>query len=677
MAAQDAGGGNAAVFRPRGHLYGPLDKAESQTRLIKIQPAETDNDFEVIRCTMIIVSLRNLSEKYLALSYVWGADRAAEPLLVNGHEVHTTANLADFLVRYRKMSSVVPDWIFAHMYLWVDAVCINQDDVAERSSQVEIMGDIYKQAHATLAWIGVNDGDSEYAVKTIMEISQMIAERPPDSDPLAWMNAEQTHLWGADAEKDPSGISSYNRFWDAANRLLDRDYWGRAWIAQELALSKGVFMICGQRSMPWHAILVVLSWLLRIEGRSRPEFVDVRLWPLLSTRNGRRLLHWGNLTKFLNIQYLVKAAKETKDEDLPLLWKDFVMYTRILQATDPVDKLYSVLGMVGRGIKADYSVSVETAYCQFAKKWVAAESRLSLLSYSGHGLAMPTALDHPLHNMFIPSWVPNWDVLSKATSWGEFHIGSNGKHADGNPPSVPQPSWFFEGDALVCSGIRCDAVSTARTLKSANQDWYRFCDEYVVSRGGRPYPSGIPALQALGRLVFLNRDPVTRELLGSSPAPIPLLRTGAIGVGIMGASPDGVHPIARFNLNSGHDMYNGLIGETPVEGLAELTGEVFKMLGDARFLQSHAPALVAVLIALALNHAAFATESGYIGWGPSGMETGDLVCVILGCEMPVVLRKVDTHYIHMGPCFVIGLMDGEAISGIAEDSDHIQQFRIV
>jgi hypothetical protein len=80
---------------------------------------------------------------------------------------------------------------------------------------------------------------------------------------------------------------------------------------------------------------------------------------------------------------------------------------------------------------------------------------------------------------------------------------------------------------------------------------------------------------------------------------------------------------------------------------------------------------------IAFTSVLFVTEEGYLGWGPPAMQTGDLVSVIFGCDTPVVLRTVDSHYIHIGVCFAVGLMDGTAVSGVSEGSDRVQHFPIV
>ncbi|KAL4897597.1 hypothetical protein BDV59DRAFT_168048 [Aspergillus ambiguus] len=59
------------------------------------------------------------------------------------------------------------------------------------------------------------------------------------------------------------------------------------------------------------------------------------------------------------------------------------------------------------------------------------------------------------------------------------------------------------------------------------------------------------------------------------------------------------------------------------------------------------------------------------------MEKGDLICILFGYPWPVVLRRVDSHYIYLGSCFVLGIVDGVALQGIDEGSECIQRFEIV
>ena len=105
-------------------------------------------------CKLLTVSRAELGFEdiqYGALSYVWGSTRGKRPLICNGHHQAITANLYDALWQFVSMRQ--PDAKLPR-YLWVDAVCINQSDEAEKSSQVAQMGDIYRNASKVIVWLG-------------------------------------------------------------------------------------------------------------------------------------------------------------------------------------------------------------------------------------------------------------------------------------------------------------------------------------------------------------------------------------------------------------------------------------------------------------------------------------------------------------------------------------------
>jgi hypothetical protein len=69
---------------------------------------------------------------------------------------------------------------------------------------------------------------------------------------------------------------------------------------------------------------------------------------------------------------------------------------------------------------------------------------------------------------------------------------------------------------------------------------------------------------------------------------------------------------------------------------------------------------------LHIHRTAFRTEKGYLGMGPPATEKGDLVCVLPGCNVPFVLRKIEAGYRIMGECYTHGIMDGEAVVQLAQ-----------
>ena len=129
-------------------LHSPLPSSEASFRLLRVLPSRSNNS--QIRCELTIAPILSLSGKYIAGSYVWGPEVAVATIRVNGIEVQVRENLMGFLhVCRRKWHSFV---------IWIDALCINQDDYEERSKQVATMGQIYANAAAAYYWLGTTPG---------------------------------------------------------------------------------------------------------------------------------------------------------------------------------------------------------------------------------------------------------------------------------------------------------------------------------------------------------------------------------------------------------------------------------------------------------------------------------------------------------------------------------------
>src|SRR5215469_348770 len=126
------------------HLHDP----KSQTRLIELLSGRDDDP---IRINLFTVDNLN-TQPYDALSYVWGARDADVIVSVNGRPFNISANLAQALNCLRSMED--------NKVLWVDAVCINQDDDTEKSHQVSLMGEIYRNAEDVVIFLGEERDDS-------------------------------------------------------------------------------------------------------------------------------------------------------------------------------------------------------------------------------------------------------------------------------------------------------------------------------------------------------------------------------------------------------------------------------------------------------------------------------------------------------------------------------------
>jgi hypothetical protein len=125
--------------------YSPLEQTDRSVRLLRLQPGRTE---DLIRCDLQTVSLDDKSRPdYGALSYVWGSIEPGETIMFNGVPgKKISANLAAALRQLRKEDEAT--------LLWVDQLCINQEDLDERGQQVQLMSAIYSGASYTPIWLG-------------------------------------------------------------------------------------------------------------------------------------------------------------------------------------------------------------------------------------------------------------------------------------------------------------------------------------------------------------------------------------------------------------------------------------------------------------------------------------------------------------------------------------------
>jgi hypothetical protein len=140
------------------------DLEQNEIRLLRILPEITS----IIKCEILHTSLDD-SKKYIAISYAWGDLEDTRCIILDGHGFSVTESLWQALRKIRSRTSAVA--------VWVDAVCINQRNTAERNYQVQLMTSIYTKAHEMAIWIGPDAEDSGLAIRLLHKV--VSAEESP------------------------------------------------------------------------------------------------------------------------------------------------------------------------------------------------------------------------------------------------------------------------------------------------------------------------------------------------------------------------------------------------------------------------------------------------------------------------------------------------------------------
>jgi hypothetical protein len=202
--------------------YQPLDLSGQEIRLVTLAPRLDGSD----NCGKVQCKLKNVSlvesPKYEALSYTWGDDTRDNEIILENRSFIVSENLWRAL---KELSQPIKERV-----LWIDFICINQDDVSEKNHQVGHMRWIYSSASRVLAWLGEADWFSDSLFTTLNNLEHQ--ERGTEA-----LTCEDI---------------VYIKFW--VEHLTGREYWTRLWIVQELALASDVLVVCGSESVEWEIL---------------------------------------------------------------------------------------------------------------------------------------------------------------------------------------------------------------------------------------------------------------------------------------------------------------------------------------------------------------------------------------------------------------------------------------
>jgi hypothetical protein len=223
--------GDASVFSYE--PFGPDD----HLRLLELCPA-SDPEAQ-IECRLSTHGIHKSPPFYEALSYTWGTEPATMCILVNNAIFYIRSNLYSALKRLRS-----PD---RSRLLWIDAICVNQDDLEDRNFQVLAMRYIFQIAGNAIIWLGKGDSSSDRAMKFLKTTSDR------------YMETE-------DGPGEPYNLTSrledmtfYNYMRDVVH-LLQRPWWTRTWVVQEVAMSRDPYrtsILCGTEEISWYAMTML------------------------------------------------------------------------------------------------------------------------------------------------------------------------------------------------------------------------------------------------------------------------------------------------------------------------------------------------------------------------------------------------------------------------------------
>ena len=344
-------------------LYRRLDQPKNEIRLLKIHPMEKQAPSAqkngMVSCSMEVRSLDDETLKFDALSYVWGEAMQTMPILIDNKMFLVTRNLFDALVSFRE-NNVVPG------LLWVDAICINQQNSLERNHQVTLMARLYRQAEQVHIWMGP---ETKYTAVLFDKLEDCGGDvlRP------GWSIMNAIHL--ADVES-----GSIHGLLD----LLTRPWWSRLWVVQEAELAQNPRVHCGRHEFEFRRLAEVL----------------VNLTTMMASEMDERSSAFRAIskTKLGEIQELLFLLEYSRNNDNinPVKLLDSTSHC---QSTVPHDRLYALLGLLPAALQIvpRYDDSIESIIEEAAFKILQWEGSLDMLRI--------TALVGN-RKLEMPSWVP-------------------------------------------------------------------------------------------------------------------------------------------------------------------------------------------------------------------------------------------------------------------------------
>lgn len=644
--------------------------SSARIRLLYLLPSLSESD--PISCTMKWHNVSSLPS-YTAVSYAWGSNDfthqivvndetatdpvkkiRAEPVTLSAHEVLTN-------LRSRWRTRI----------LWIDAICISQSDSSDKAEQIPLMPTIYERANRTVVWLG----PAKTAALAIELVSRLFLINRLS---VAWKSPLSYEI-------DPVAARSLLR-------MLERPWFTRTWVVQEVVRAKDVSILYGRERLSWE----VLSWFMQAVQR------DKSLLQMLDERAAGGQAKFGNLVAMQNMTIMRRFSMlRSHDQPLSLLFYMVQMFRTVEARFDSKfmeDRVYALLGLSGANtdsITPEYEKGLRQVYIDVARHFgtTGPESRrLEFLLHAGMGYK-PVTKD-------LPTWVPDWAItpqtrpLPGTDGTAEMLFASSTDALLKDAAGLAVKGTYIVGDddqeevALArTKAVRDQMVASLPNCTSGTTPNLVFHpDNDTLTVRGRK----LSRIRSVGLMYPGSGDNLTtatRVLSGWAVLASSVARR---------TNPYGTQNVPDFFmqtlLNNGNDpsfdytFTSGPVGRVNVDGQTKL-GEMLLFVHLAKLTLSATPAGVvdpAIIRAIqdlvgradrfCIGKVFAVTDSGHFGLFMQGTQEGDVVCLLDGLSLPVSLREAKTESVHLadgddvvapcqyelvGPAYIRGELNGE------------------
>ncbi|KAK5677559.1 hypothetical protein LTS10_010131 [Elasticomyces elasticus] len=664
----------------------PLDASKQQIRLLHLRPGAGD-----LQADLAVVDLADQPE-YEALSYTWG-DRTLDKSIVLGgrSRLPVTDNLWRALrgLRYRWRSRV----------LWVDALCIDQKNIGERSMQVAFMGQIYNVAHQVCIWLGEPAPKSwlEHIIWPVVGafgLPRVFAGKYYGMSPrycdlsfldkvaFAWLSLYQPLV--------TSALVGSTALWHE-----------RAWTVQEQSLARQLIWCFGNSELVCHADRLVLNFTSATVADDKPNLMLNDFASALAARsNIRKRLHpevKGDTGFYSSVPSLMERLRHTK-------------------ATNPRDKAYSLRGMLlpslAEQFKPDYRKSCAHVFAEATYNLMAeADSNYNLRLEFAHTV-IATSIKG------LPSWAIDFTYLIQTAFDAVYPLHDNPSaiYRIRNDP-LPQADLSFDIDTLRLNltVVFFDKVETKvsgwghdETGAPVGIDWHpRILHNWknshekhaaivaMLKRLARAHDCATTPRTAYGhslrrRSLEVTKaeqyDDTVRNVQRSDAQWLPRsMTTDTYAKTLGGFSIPAAEAAAELALGGSTDTdvdsfkrllwwwsaYIGLLADTSAVYSTRANYTVGSKYWDT-VGSGHDRYMEYASSSIEGNHgymdSLFTTTGGFLGRCPVIAQPGDIIALVRGYNLPLMLRPQGKAYILLGYAYVHGILQCE-LDGFWEDNE--------
>lgn len=577
---------------------------------IRVISLSLSNDGEP-KCDIIHTKL-GASPTYEALSYTWGDTKDSLPLRVDGNShIMVSKNLFSALRHLVAENEA--------RILWIDQLCINQNDLLEKGFQVEQMGQIYEKASMTIIWLGEDNGDSAKLFDMVGRLQSILGNPQLPQSPATGFEHNAEYI----LELKRQGVWDEIHF--ITRRLLERPWFQRVWVFQEAVMSANVMFLLGLYYFPWDQVVRVAFLSLS------PNLVK------FSPQTYKSLMLFARMNSF---RYIYSDKKK-----LPLAV--LLMEGSGAKCLDPRDLVYSLLGMIGeniRDLRVDYKVPIETLSIKVTRLLINRHRNLAILA---------TIEDERLVEN-LPSWAPDWSFGTLSHCF-DIAPEARASYYNASKGFAHRTQMSEELTHLTVNGKVVDEV----------QEVVDHCFDNLHSEDLQnkfPVKKVFESLQ-----LFLERRSYPKAPHRTMLAAV--LRS-LIGGHVL--SMDDIGFLHRLPPNTD-------IGELLLDYSDDLL--TLPDSDNSRYrtwkgsTEGENPMLQIILTRLMISTAIcekrriIFNRQYPIGLAPRKTLPGDLICILHGATAPCILRPDGDGFRWIGSCYVNAIMQGEAVYWEENEAD--------